>query len=180
MTWRVPCEGVRCLTSTESIGVEVFSITLTPARVCDVRATCIWSIINRTVQTAVAPRHDARSDGHTPCVTSSRVLSSSARLTGSLCEYMAHLRDQTWTKGHPLLGQRVTFFPHVAESTRADGLRVPGPARLLSRALPLPKRHAARPAHASGTLDKHSRHRRARLPSPPRWRCRDIVETFSH
>ena len=48
---------------------------------------------------------------------------------------------------------------------------VPGPARL-SRALPLPKRHAAGPTHASGTPDKHSRHRRARLPSPPRWRCR--------
>ena len=48
---------------------------------------------------------------------------------------------------------------------------VSGPARL-SRALPLPKRHAAGPAHASCTPDKYSRHRRARLPSPPRWRCR--------
>ncbi len=33
---------------------------------------------------------------------------------------------------------------------------VPGPARL-SRALPLPKRHAAGPSHASSTPDKHSR-----------------------
>ena len=63
---------------------------------------------------------------------------------------------------------RVTHVRNVAALTGS----VPDPARL-SRALPLPKRHAAGPEHASGTPDKHSRHRRARLPSPPRWRCRE-------
>ena len=64
--------------------------------------------------------------------------------------------------------KKVTWFPACRRPALTGS--VPGPARL-SRAFPLPKRHAAGPAHASGTPDKHSRHRRARLPSPPRWRC---------
>ena len=89
-------------------------------------------------------------------------LSSTYLGPGLFCEYMAQKRDQT-----------VTLFPACRRPALTGS--VPGPARL-SRALPLPKRHAAGPAHASGTPDKHSRHRRARLPSPPRWRCRRDIE----